>query len=167
MQILSNLTRKSPPTGRYWASNPHGNSLGPRCNRLRKTVTGRQHQGAPAPPPAPTASSFHVASHGGSSKAVACGSPWNIPYNRPFHGYKQKRRLPSHNTPHSRASLPPLVFFLLFLVVRARRSYLGELEQLESFGMNNIKSFLLYLLSYYQYIYAYEIQLSSYVISLA
>ena len=45
------------------------------------------HLGCPYTLHVGTASPFHVASLGGSTKVVACGILWNIPYNRPFHSY--------------------------------------------------------------------------------
>ena len=58
-------------------------NIQPPCRRRSR---GGNTYGAPAPLHAGIAS-FHMASLGGSPKAVACGILWNIPYNRPFHSY--------------------------------------------------------------------------------
>ena len=56
---------------------------------MRKAVTGRLHLGAAAPLAALIASSFHVASPSGSSKAAACESKEYSSNNRPIQPYKK------------------------------------------------------------------------------
>ena len=60
------------PTISNMGQNQHRCSLGPTCNRHEMVVARRPHLGAAAPLHAPTASSFHVASPGGSSMMVTC-----------------------------------------------------------------------------------------------
>ena len=135
---------------------------------LAKVAPRRPSLGATAPQLAPLRPRFAEAVPLMLPKAVWAGSPPNILCKPPQEQYKRRGEPPlSTHTRFEPLSLHLYSFPIFSSVVGARRSYFGELGQLESFGMNNIKSFLLYLLSYYQYSSAYEIELCSYVISLA
>jgi hypothetical protein len=75
----------------------------------------------------------------------------------------------SHKIHHTRASLPHLYLFTILssFIWSKTRSFIWELVLWRILGMNNMKISLMFLLSYYQYSYAYELELSSYVIHLA
>ena len=83
--------------------------------------------------------------------------------------YKYKVQVLFSNTHQTRAYIPPLVSVTIFscCIWSKARSFIGELVLWRILGMNNIKDSSMCLLSYYHYSYAYEIELSSYVIRLA
>jgi hypothetical protein len=130
----------------------------------------RHYLGASIPPGAPSSSSFHMASPGGSSMTIACGHAWKSPPNRPCHGYKIDGE-GSHtaHTTTQEASLPPLVSFYLLVVLleldkklcwRARTSR-------RNLCMINMKSSSMFFFLSYQYNYVMKLEKNSYVIHLA